>query len=176
MVSNYHIWALQLEDTTRTKCKSLVCWPWPSRASSMCVFNGLYLIRSNVLSMTPPRSLNVLFCAQPVFYIHIYTVYTSAYVRVSVWVHCMCECVHSWLATQTLHWSDGSLFPGLTCRHSNKERQLQTGPQSHGNGAGQTAISRVCMKVNKLPVMLSLWSISVPFNQHQAERGEPHCN
>lgn len=49
-----------------------------------------------------------------------------------------------------------SLFLGLTCRHSNKERQLQTGPQSHGNGAGQTAISRVRTKVNKLPVSPSL--------------------
>lgn len=69
---------------------------------------------------------------------------------------CVQACVHSRLATQTRHWHSGSLFPGLTCRHGNKERQLQTGPQSHGNGAGQTAISRVCMKVNKLPVRLSL--------------------
>lgn len=65
------------------------------------------------------------------------------------------------------------MSPDLTCRHSNKESQLETGPQSFGNGVGQTAISR--MKVNKLPVSLPLQSISVPFNQQRAERREKHA-
>lgn len=79
------------------------------------------------------------------------------------------------VATQTLCWFDRSFFLGLTCRHSNIERQLQTGPQSLGNGAGQIAISRVHMKVNQLPASLPLQSISVPFNQQRAEQGESRC-
>lgn len=76
------------------------------------------------------------------------------------------------VATHALCESGRSLFLSLTCRHSNIERQLQTGPQSLGNGAGQMAISRVRMKVNQLPVSLPLQSISVPFNQRRAERRE----
>lgn len=76
------------------------------------------------------------------------------------------------VATQTLCEGGRSLFLGLTCRHSNVERQLQTGPQSLGNGAGQMVISRVRMKVNQLPVSLPLQSISVSFNQQRAERRE----
>lgn len=60
----------------------------------------------------------------------------------------------------------------MTCKHSNIERQLQTGPQSLSNGAGQMAISRVRLKVNQLPVSLPLQSISVPFHQQRAERRE----
>lgn len=119
------------------------------------LFNELYFNEPSVISLSFE---NILFWSQ---HSHVCT-------RASVCLQL------SRVATQALCWCGGSLFLGLTCRHSNIERQLQTGPQSLGNGAGQMVISRVCMKVNQLPVSFPLQSISVPFNQQWAEWRESH--
>lgn len=78
----------------------------------------------------------------------------------------LCVNVLAYSGPKSVHCHSCSFSSGPTCGHSNRERQLQTGPRSPGNGAGQSVISRVSVEVNKLHA-------SVLFNQRLAE---PCCN